>query len=440
MGPFVQVVLGQIISLFGNAALRFVLPLILLRQTGSAAVYGAATALALLPALAGTLAGGVLADRCRKARLMVVLDLAAAGLALGAAASADDLPTVLWAPAALCALYALQGLYQPVVRASLPLLLAGDRLVQGNAVIQLVDTLDELLGPLLGSALLGVMGLGPLLVLCGACFAASALLEWQIRIPGDRPQPCTQRKPDFAADLRESLTYLYHSRPELLRLAGIMALVNLVEIPAVVVGIPVVIVQYLGQSDAVLGAVQAVLSVGGLAGGALAGHSRHPLSDRQALGLLLGIAGLCAAMVPVVGAISYILPLFVVKIGPWADEIGPAWLAKLDSLLTCRISLAWAAYRMYDIKVAGQMLMDWPAIDNIFVYFLYQFGPVLVVLAGILMAVTLYRLARHGRWQAAACLLVVLFYGYMETQVIHITSNPALLLLVPAVFGDSLSD
>ena len=305
MGPFVQVVLGQIISLFGNAALRFVLPLILLRQTGSAAVYGAATALALLPALAGTLAGGVLADRCRKARLMVVLDLAAAGLALGAAASADDLPVVLWAPAALCALYALQGLYQPVVRASLPLLLAGDRLVQGNAVIQLVDTLDELLGPLLGSALLGVMGLGPLLVLCGACFAASALLEWQIRIPGDRPQPRTQRKPDFAADLRESLTYLYHSRPELLRLAGIMALVNLVEIPAVVVGIPVVIVQYLGQSDAVLGAVQAVLSVGGLAGGALAGRSRHPLSDRQALGLLMGIAGLCAAM----GVVLWVPPL-----------------------------------------------------------------------------------------------------------------------------------
>mgnify|MGYP000004977396 FL=1 len=84
-----------------------------------------------------------------------------------------------------------------------------------------------------------------------------------------------------------------------------MALVNLVEIPAVVVGIPVVIVQYLGQSDAVLGAVQAVLSVGGLAGGALAGRSRHPLSDRQALGLLLGIAGLCAAM----GVVLWVPPL-----------------------------------------------------------------------------------------------------------------------------------
>lgn len=122
MGPFVQVVLGQIISLFGNAALRFVLPLILLRQTGSAAVYGAATALALLPALAGTLAGGVLADRCRKARLMVVLDLAAAGLALGAAASADNLDSSVGTGGTLCALCAAGtvsagGAGQPAVAA-----------------------------------------------------------------------------------------------------------------------------------------------------------------------------------------------------------------------------------------------------------------------------------------------------------------------------------
>ena len=164
MKSFVQVVLGQIISLFGNAALRFVLPLVLLRQTGSAAVYGAVTALALLSALAGTLVGGVLADRCRKARLMSAFDLAAAGLALGAAAVAGNLPVALW-------------------------------------------------------------------------------------------------------------------------------------IPAVTVGIPVVIVQYLGCSDAVLGVVQAVLSVGGLVGGALAARSRNPLSDRHAVGLLLGIAVLCAGVV-----------------------------------------------------------------------------------------------------------------------------------------------
>ena len=92
------------------------------------------------------------------------------------------------------------------------------------------------------------------------------------------------------------------------------------------------------------------------------------------------LAALCAATVPVLAVVSYILPLFVVKIGPWANDIGPGWLKKLDDLLTCRISLAWAAYRVFDIKIAGQMLPDWPALDNIFVYLLYLTGPVMVVL------------------------------------------------------------
>ena len=37
---FVMVVIGQIISLFGNAILRFALPLYLLNETGSAALFG----------------------------------------------------------------------------------------------------------------------------------------------------------------------------------------------------------------------------------------------------------------------------------------------------------------------------------------------------------------------------------------------------------------
>lgn len=67
MNPtFYKITVCQIITLFGNAALRFALPLYLLRRTDSAALYGSVTALALVPMLLGTLAGGVLADRCRK--------------------------------------------------------------------------------------------------------------------------------------------------------------------------------------------------------------------------------------------------------------------------------------------------------------------------------------------------------------------------------------
>ena len=142
MNTFFLIVLGQIISLFGNAALRFALPLYLLRQTGSAALYGGITALAMLPALAGMLTGGALADRCRKARLMALLDLVTAGISAAAAAGLPHLPLLPLILTVLGSLYAIQGLYQPVVRACLPLLMNGTKLLRGSAVFQLVDTVE----------------------------------------------------------------------------------------------------------------------------------------------------------------------------------------------------------------------------------------------------------------------------------------------------------
>ena len=59
----------------------------------------------------------------------------------------------------------------------------------------------------------------------------------------------------------------------------------------------------------------------------------------------------------------------------------------------------------------------------------------LAVLVCALMMAALYGYARRGQWQAVACLLVMLAYGYMESQVTHLTSDPALLLLCGAVFA-----
>ena len=109
MNTFFLIVLGQIISLFGNAALRFALPLYLLRQTGSAALYGGITALAMLPALVGMLTGGALADRCHKARLMALLDLVTAGISAAAAAGLPHLPLLPLVLTVLGSLYAIQG-------------------------------------------------------------------------------------------------------------------------------------------------------------------------------------------------------------------------------------------------------------------------------------------------------------------------------------------
>ena len=71
---FTLVVIGQIISLLGNAVLRFVLPLYLLDVTGSRSLFGLCSAAAFVPMVVLTPLGGVVADRLHKQRIMVVLD------------------------------------------------------------------------------------------------------------------------------------------------------------------------------------------------------------------------------------------------------------------------------------------------------------------------------------------------------------------------------
>lgn len=130
------------------------------------------------------------------------------------------------------------------------------------------------------------------------------------------------------------------------------------------------------------------------------------------------------------------LPLLVIKVGPWNNDIGPAWLAKLDSLLTCRISLTWMAYRLLDVKIAGQVF-NWPTVDNSFAFALFQFGPVVAALLGILFAAALWGHAKQGRRVEVCCLFAMLAYAYMEVQPFHLTTNPTVLLLCGAVFAQT---
>ena len=146
--------------------------------------------------------------------------------------------------------------------------------------------------------------------------------------------------------------------------------------------------------------------------------------------------GTCAGMVGLTAAVSYLLPLLVIKVGPWNNDIGPAWLAKLDSLLTCRISLTWMAYRLLDVKIAGQVF-NWPTVDNSFAFALFQFGPVVAALLGILFAAALWGHAKQGRRVEVCCLFAMLAYAYMEVQPFHLTTNPTALLLCGAVFAQT---
>ena len=80
---FILVIIGQIISLFGNAILRFALSLYVLDTTGSAAVFGGILAVSMVPTILCSPLGGVLADRVPRQRIMWGLDFFTAARLLG---------------------------------------------------------------------------------------------------------------------------------------------------------------------------------------------------------------------------------------------------------------------------------------------------------------------------------------------------------------------
>lgn len=299
---FTLVLIGQIISLFGSAILRFALPLYLLRETGSAALFGAVGAAAFLPAVLCSPIGGVAADRVNKRNIMAALDFSTAGLVFAYTLLLERAPLVPMMIVCLMLLYGIAGAYQPAVQASIPLLAEPERLTAANALINMVSTLSGLLGPVVGGVLFGAFGIRPILWVSIGCFFLSAVMELFIHIPH---QPRTGEGSVLGTvrrDLGESWRFIRREKPVFLSVMAVLALFNLVLSAALIVGIPVAVVQVLGMSDARLGLTQAAMGLGGLFGGALAVCLGERLSPRQGGVILLAAsltaAGMGAALLP----------------------------------------------------------------------------------------------------------------------------------------------
>lgn len=304
---FTLVLIGQIISLFGNAILRFALPLYLLRQTGSSTLYGVVTACSFLPMIVFSLAGGVIADRVNKRNIMVVLDFTTAGIIFVYYLLYGLLSLVPLLIVVLMLLYGIAGAYQPAVQASIPVLLSRDNILKGNSAINAVNTLANLIGPILGGVLFGLWGLTPVLILSIVCFTASAIMEIFIHIPFIRPDRKTKFWPVLKTDLKDSVFYLRKEKPVFIRVVILLALFNLVLSSVMVVGIPVMVVNILQMNDLFLGIAQASLGLGGILGGVLGGILSDKLKLRSTYLYLL----LCAAAAAIMGIalFSFMLPL-----------------------------------------------------------------------------------------------------------------------------------
>lgn len=262
-------VVGQIVSLFGNAILRFSLPLYLLRETGSSTLFGIVTACSFLPMIVLSLLGGVLADRVNKRNIMVCLDFLTAGVITVFSWLLGIIPIIPLFITVLMLLYGISGTYQPAVQASIPALVPKEKILSANAIVNQIGALANFIGPIIGGMLYGAFGIVVILKVSVLCFVLSAVMEIFIKIPFQK-QPIQDKVLQIAAgDIRDSIRFLRMEKPLFVQICIVIAGLNLFLSPMLTIGIPVIVVDKLHLTDGLLGLTQGMLAVGGILGGLL---------------------------------------------------------------------------------------------------------------------------------------------------------------------------
>lgn len=181
---FIIIVIGQIISLFGNAIQRFSMSLYLLEFTGSTATFANILAISTIPYILFAPIAGMLSDRVNKKKIMVYLDFFCSFLIGGYAIillngrDHEVIVAIVMFMLSICF-----TLYGPAVTSSIPQIVEEDKLTSANGVINQVGSIVNFAGPILAGVLYGIVGIKAIVIINAISFFASAIMELFLDIP-----------------------------------------------------------------------------------------------------------------------------------------------------------------------------------------------------------------------------------------------------------------
>lgn len=302
---FTIMILGQIVSLFGNSILRFALSLYVLEVTGSAAVFGTILAVSMIPTVLLSPFGGVLADRLPKQKIMTMLDFVTAGLIVAYDMKFGNSGNLAAVTVFMILLTLIQTFYQPSVQASIPLLVSQEHLMAANGIVMQVQALAGLLGPILSGILYGIGGVMPILAASAVCFFLSAVMELFLRIPHAKREAKGSPVSMAVGDIKEAVLYLVRENTCLFKLLIVVAGINLFLSALFIIGLPFLVKIYLGMSAQAYGFAEAALGMGSILGGLVSGLAGKKIPFKNSHFFLLGTPVL---LIPVILVLVFQMP------------------------------------------------------------------------------------------------------------------------------------
>lgn len=271
--PFFILWVGQAFSLLGSQIVQFGLVWWLTQETGRATVLATASIVGFLPQVLLGPFVGVLVDRWNRRLTMILADAAVALSTLVLAYLFWTGQAQIWQVYAILFLRALGGTFHwPAMQASMTLIVPQDQLTRTQGLNQMLNGGMNILSAPLGALLLSVLTM-PVLLSIDVFTAAIAILSLIIVVI---PQPVRDESAGAAATARsfshelvEGFRYL-RGWTGLLILAGLAMLVNMVLNPVSTL-MPLLVTNHFKGTAWHLGALEAAIGIGIIAGGLLLG-------------------------------------------------------------------------------------------------------------------------------------------------------------------------
>lgn len=273
---FIIIVIGQIISLFGNAVQRFCMSLYLLEFTGSTAAFSRILAISTIPYILFAPIAGRLSDKVNKKKIMVSLDFFCSlligiyAIVLFKGTDSEFIVGTVMFILSIC-----YTLYGPAVTSSIPQIVDEDKLTSANGIINQVSSVVNFAGPIIAGILYGLAGIKFIVVINALSFLISAIMELFLSIPDVSDVKETDDNRIFTKsfikksfiDMKNTFVYLKEKNKIVLGIISSYALCNIFLVPILSIVAPYFINILLGLPSEVYGVVEAICVLGMIAGG-----------------------------------------------------------------------------------------------------------------------------------------------------------------------------
>lgn len=163
----------------GEAIALVAMPLLVYDLTGSAELLGAIFVIQLLPRIVLAPIAGMLADRLDRRRILLVADLARAGLVALLPFTAQT-----WQIALIATLVAVgNAAARPAELAAVPMVVPAALLVPALSLSQVAGSVVRVVGPALAAGVIAATGPGPAFGVQAVCFLFSAACVFALTLP-----------------------------------------------------------------------------------------------------------------------------------------------------------------------------------------------------------------------------------------------------------------